>query len=79
MVVNTEVQNGYCVEYNILGDNDDFQLYFICIPKNNHKYWMLFAVFTELPQQPDKKKQNMAMQTYKELLGTCIKWKKNHI
>ena len=22
MVVNTEVQNGYCVKYSILGDND---------------------------------------------------------
>ena len=38
MVINTEVQNGYC----IIG----FQLYFIWISKNNHKYCMLFAVFT---------------------------------
>ena len=36
-------------------------------------------------QQPDKKtkkketkKQNMVMKTYKELLGTCIKSKKQH-
>ena len=24
--------------------------------KNNHKYWILFAVFPELPQQPNKNK-----------------------
>ena len=31
----------------------------------------------ELPQQPDKNKQNMVMKTYKKLLGTCIKSKKS--
>ena len=45
MVVNTEVQNGPCVKYSILGDNDWLSDIFIWIYKIIIN-WMLFAVFT---------------------------------
>ena len=62
----------------------DFQLYFIWMSKNNHKYRM-FAVFTYLnyhssqTKKQSKTKQNMVMKTYEELLGTCAKSEKQHI
>ena len=53
----------------------DVQLYFIWISQNNHKYWML-AVFPWTTTAVRQKKQYMLTETYKELLGTCIKSEK---
>ena len=54
----------------------EFQIYFIWISKDNHKYWM-FAVFTWTTKAATHtKKQNMLTKTYKKLLGTWIKSQK---
>ena len=57
----------------------DFQLYFMWIYKNNHKYWMFAVPFTYLNCHSNQTKENMVMKTCKELLGTCIKSKKQHM
>ena len=57
----------------------DFQPYFIWISKNNHKDWM-FPVFTRTNYQNSQtKKIKHGNENLKELLGTCIKSKKQHI
>ena len=77
MVVNTEVQTGSCIRYNILGD---YWLIFSYILSG----YLRVIINTECLQYfiyldyhiSQTKKQNIVMKTYKELLGTCIKSKK---
>ena len=57
----------------------NFQLYFILIYLKIIINAECLQYLPELKQHPDKiknKKQNMVMKTYTELLGTCIKSKK---
>ena len=74
MVVNTEVQNRSCVKYIQYFRRQRLTFSYILsgyinIIINTECY---LQNVTELPQQPNKNKKH-GNETFKELLGTCIK------
>ena len=56
----------------------DFQLYFIWISKNTQKYWNVYNIYLKY-NGSQANKQNIVWKTYKELLGTFIKSKIQHL